>query len=783
MNRKKILLIMLGLILLAGLLVCGRFGAKFIRRTRQRQEAMLTYKKGEYESAERLLLRYVETDPEFEAGFVALADIYHEFGNMEMEAQMWQTASSLNPQNPEYRANMLTTAVKAASYPFLHGVLSRKVRANEPLSDQELYLYVISSFRSGYPMDGEDAYKKYLELDAEAFHRNDLGRMAEFMAVYGTMQDVDRADFLNEAMQSEDPVIRFEAIYFAVRRCMEQRDDEHPNDEEIERLLKQAADVNPFAGTALLADFYFSKYRFADTIEVLKPYLKTIDDVSLYLQYAESCAFTGRTDELKSLEKKLREKTGILPLVADYCNILIPYLEKDEEKLAANVRKNGKRIDSPLSRFIRLRVAMANHSFTEILALAQEIFTMPPFYDLHNRALFICLDYIAEEMKKPENREDPSRMAELAKVISFYLHGNRMLTEIVLMDQYKRGLAKEDYLLAALDYFPDDAMLLRITATFLILRGKAEQALPLIEQMLNAEKAANRKPDLRILSLYVLAMDQAGRQDDVAEVFRELLEQTGFDSKLLGQYFQFCVSNSRTEDLESMADELDAGKDEKTKRFGRFFRAAAWILADDGSKADEALDLLVPTPTDEPEFAFYAANSLCGHDRFDEAETLYRAISETYRHPSLVYVNLSILYHARGEDQKALDAAKKAFELEKESMLPAFIYAKRLSEAKRYEEAVEILNFPRHAVEYREDIVELWRDCMHHVIENSFADRKILLAENQCRHLLMIDPDDEFGKENMERIHEILFPQKKASGDENGEAGQDRDTPPQSARQ
>ena len=778
MNRKKILLVMLGLGLLAGLLACGVFGAKYMRRNRQRQDAMAAYKNGEYALAERLLLQYVQKDPDYEAGFVALAGIYHEFGNIEMEAQMWQTASSLNPQNREYRANMLNTSVKSASYAFLHGILSRKARANELLSDQELYLYMISSFRSGYPVDGEDAYQKYTDLDPEAFHKDDLGRMAEFMAIYGTLLDVERIDYLNEAMQSEDPVIRFEALYFAIRRCMEQRNDDGlPNEEEMERLLKQAAEVNHFAGSPLLADFYFSKYRFAETIDILEPYLKTIDDIDLYLQYAESCAFTGKTGELRALGKKLREKPGFLPIIADYCDILIAYLENDEEKLASNVRKHGKRIDSPLSRFIRLRVAMANHSFTEILTLAQEIFTKPPFFDLHNRALFICLDYISEEMKKPENQKDPSQMAELAKVLSIYLHGNRLLTEIILMDQYKRDLVKEDYLIAALDYFPDDTLLLRITATFLIMRGKAEEALPLIEQMLNAEKAANRKPDRRIQALFVLALDLLGRQDDVSEAFREMLEQTDFDPELLGQYFQFCLNNGRTADLVSMADKLEAGKDGKTERFAVFFRAAALLLTEDELKVREALDLLVSTPSDDPEFTFYAANCLCKYNRLDEAEKKYMAISETYRNPSLVYVNLSIIYHARGEDQKAMDAAKKAFELEKESLLPAFIYSKRLYEAERYEEAVNTLNFPRHAVEYRGDIIELWCDCMHHVIEKSLADRKILLAENQCRHLLMIDPDDKFGKETMERIREILFPQKKDASDENGENGQYQDTP------
>ena len=142
--------------------------------------------------------------------------------------------------------------------------------------------------------------------------------------------------------------------------------------------------------------------------------------------------------------------------MADYCEILIAYLENDEKKLAANVRKFGTHINTPLLRFIRLRVAIENKSFFEIRTLAQEIFSSPPFHDLQNRALFICLDYICEEMKKPENQKDPSQMADMAKILSGYLYGNKLLTELILMDQYKRKTVKEEYLLTAHDYFPDD---------------------------------------------------------------------------------------------------------------------------------------------------------------------------------------------------------------------------------------------------------------------------------------------------------------------------------------
>ncbi len=765
MNRKIIALIVLGFVLIASLLACGYFGVKTVRRTRLRRAAMTAYENKDYLLAERLLNDYTRQDPNAEAEFVALANIYHEFGNAGMEAQMWQTASSLNPLSKEYYENMLTSAVRAASYPLLHGILGRKVRGNEELNDQELYLFVISSYRAGYQKDGDDAYQKAVKADPEAFHKSELGQLAEFMANYPNLSEGERDAFLDQAMKSEDPVIRFEALYIAIRRLEQRNGDEA----EYERMLKQLAEINYFAGTPLLADYYFSKYRFSDALSVAEPYLKTIDDINLYLIYAESCVFEGKLDELKALGKKLRRKTGPLPVLADYTEILIAFLENNKEKLAAAVRKSGKLVDSPLARFTRLRVALANKSANEIRTVAQEIFSAAPFHDIHNRALVVCLDYISEEMQKPENQKDPSQMADLAKILSGYLQGNPMLTEIILVDQYKKGLVKEDDLMAALDQFPNDALLQRITAEYLILNGKAEQALDILDRILAAMEEAKQEPDRGILILQMLALDQTGRYDEAKVIFQKLLEQSEFDLELLAQYFKFCEKNKRTADLAAMADKLDTVKDGKLEHYGKFFRAAALLATEDESENKEALELLVSTPTGDPEFTFYAANCLCKYDWLDEAEKKYKAIMKTYRSPSLLYINLSIIYHAKGDEQKALEAAKEAFDLEKNSMLPAFIYAQRLSEAKRYEEAVDALKFPRHAVNYREDIVALWIDCMKHVIEKSMSDRKYLQAEEQCKHLLIIAPDDEFGKEHLEKVREILRPKKDETQNGDGD--------------
>ena len=412
------------------------------------------------------------------------------------------------------------------------------------------------------------------------------------------------------------------------------------------------------------------------------------------------------------------------------------------------------------SRFILLRVAVASDTFGEVRTVAKDIFSSEPFYDLHIRSLLLCLDCIVKEMQKPDKRKDMSQITDMARILSQYLHGNRMLTDIILADQYQKDLVKESGLMAALEEFPDDALLQRIAADYLIRKGKAERAISVLKPALAVTEEMDSESARGVLFLYMLALDSTEQRDEAAAVFRELVERSEYDPDMLNRYFQYCVKNTREEDLTSMADTLDTVQDGKLESYGKFFRAAALLAKNEPSVEKEALDLLASTPVVDPDFTFYAANRLCEHDRLDEAEERYDAIRETYRIPSLILVDLSVVYHAKGEDGKALDAAKAAFNMDKTSMLPAFIYAKRLSEAERYQEAVDVLKFPRYAVNYRKDIVELWIDCMRHVIEQSIEDRRFLRAEEQCKHLLMNAPDDEYGKETLEKVRNLLFPEQ-----------------------
>ena len=758
MTRKKIAILILGLILFACLLACGYFGAKTVRRTYQRRTAMAAYEKKDYEEAERLLLAYVMKDSNSEPEYAALANIYHEFGNIGMEAEMWQMASSLNPLKSEYHENMLNAAQASANYSLLYSIIGRKAIIDEKFDDRELFLYLIAACRTGHQKEAEDLHKKYHDKDASIFQKSELGRLAEFMVTYTSVPDAKRSDFLEQMLKSEDPSIRFEALYSTIRLQLSRIAKGGAEDAgtTIEDLMKQLAAINYYAGTPVLADYYFTLSRFGDVTKVLTPYLKTIDNMTMYLMFLECCTLEGRLDILKETVERFHKKGIRFKVLADYCGILISYLEKDKVTLAERVRKSGKTISSPLALFIRLQVALDAKSYNEIHAAATEFFASPPLGNLRNQAVMACVDYITEQMQKRENQADLTQMAALSQILAPHVESSRLLTTIILADQHKKGLVKEADLLEALAQYPESFLLTQTAAEYMILNGKAEQALPLIERLQNAEEEDDdNETNNSALFLKTLALDQLGRTDEAAEVFQKLIEHSQFDTGLLTRYFQFCVAAKREKDLNAMADKLDTAQDGKLKQYSVFFRAAALLLTEDEGKRNDALKKLAATSNDNPDFAFYAATRLSEFDWLDDAEKKYKALLGTYSNPLLIYANLSEIYKAKGDSEKAIEAAKEGFE-KTHSQLSAFVYAKRLSDAKCFEEAVDILNFPRRAVNYREDVVALWADCMHHVIENSIAGERYMHAEEQCKHLLIIAPDDAFGKENLEKVQKII---------------------------
>ena len=212
--------------------------------------------------------------------------------------------------------------------------------------------------------------------------------------------------------------------------------------------------------------------------------------------------------------------------------------------------------------------------------------------------------------------------------------------------------------------------------------------------------------------------------------------------------------------------DLSTSESPDLKALAPFFRAEELLLRE---KKNEALSLLETAKTDHPDFAFRAANLFSQYDLLDQALSCYLTLAGKHPDKQMVFANIAEVYLAKGMKAEALSSAKQAWEANRDGRIGQFVYAKMLAENGQYQDAEKVLKIPNRKVELPDEIKKLWTDIMHHAIENSIAGERYMQAEEQCKHLLTIAPDDEFGKEKLKKVRELL--KTKKDENQNGDAG------------
>ena len=303
MKKTKLILVivLVSVILLACLGALGYFGIKTMRRSHLRMEAREAFASEDWKKAEKLLTEYVGLDPDSEEDFVRLAQVYRHFGNTGEEMHCWYKASSLNPLKPEYWDDYATCAMNARFFDHFYTSLSRKLILNAEVTRKDKIRYLISAVMTNRPRDAKKLYEDMLKADPEVFRVDDLGRLAEYVVTYDRLSDAERSNCIDEGIQSEDPFVRLESILYRATTLESSGENVETVMRQKETLLKQAIELNRFAATPFLVDFYYSHRAYGAVIEVAEPYLADIENLLLSVLYAESCVYSGHSEKLPPL--------------------------------------------------------------------------------------------------------------------------------------------------------------------------------------------------------------------------------------------------------------------------------------------------------------------------------------------------------------------------------------------------------------------------------------------------------------------------------------------------
>ena len=737
MKKTKIILVVIlgSVVLFACLGFLGYFGVKTMRRNHLRAEAREAFAAEEWKTAGKLLQAYVAQDPDSEEDIVRLAQVYRHFGNAEEEMRCWSRANVLNPLKPEYWDNYTESAQRARAFQHLYASLIYKINSHAKLAPIDQMRYLICAFITNRVKEATQYYQRMLKADPTAFQQDDLGRFAEFLMTYDDLAPGERTRFIERGTKSDDPFVRQESVMLSLADLVSSGSDAASIDEQMETMLKQMAELNRFVGVPLLANFYFTHQRFDSVIEIAEPYLADIDDLLVSVFYAESCVYGAQPEKLKPLIEHFRSIGQKYRMQTAYFEALYDF-SRDDDDFARHLMEVGSAAQTSLANLMNLQVALNNDNVEKIASLLETIMTSPPFCDLRERSRTAVRHYLGTKIREnPDLAGDP-RFIKIARLVSDGKNDDPFLMRISISDQRDRNVLTRQILQENFAVFPQDPFLLEVAAEFELFNGNPEKCLEYVERFYD------QKREERLITfdlLHMLALELTGQVEEATKEFTALVDHTEMDREILYRYLKFCIDHERKEELSKMADRLDASEKPDLKSLAPFFRAETLLLQ---GKKDEALSLLKTAKTDNPDFAFRAANLFSTYDVRDEALSRYLALLDDYPDKRLVLANIAEIYLAKEKKAEALSYAKKAWEADQEALIGQYVYAKMLVAVGRYQDAEKVLTIPNRQVELPDTIKDVWTDIMTHCVQEDVEKGAYSRALDRAKHYLVIFPDD-----------------------------------------
>ena len=760
LTPKRILILAGFLLIMLGCVgACFFFLVKDIDRSVECAKAIALYESGDFATAKDKLIAVVNRDPHKESALAALADIYHHYGDWGNETFFRQRLARLNPMKKEYFDAYLDSAMRARNFNTIYSLLNLQVLDNADMDPETGALFLISALHSDHIANGKSFYHSMLGHDPEFFSKTERGRFAEVLLKAERMDPLE-AELLFAGLDDvKDPSVRFEILNMRAYLLSKIPSGEY--DDKIDAMLKEAAELNNFAGAPILANRHFVKGRFQEAMDICTEYLKTRVNTIMPIIYGESCVLSGQPELVAEMKNRIRPLGGRQSLIiASYLEALEAFSDGDLTKAKACLQASGGSIETPLSALMQLFIAIQNRSSTEIRFILNRIMIRPPFMDFQQRARSAALQYLLSEVGG-DARPDPRQITEyaaIAELIQLPSDDNSFLQRIILLDRYKRNILNEDDLEATLAKFPGDPVLLQIAAEYYLLRHQPQRTMQYIERASGTDRG-----DMAVL--HMLALDQLSRVDEAEAEFRSIVERDPDNGDLLYYYYAYCSDHGILDSMRELAKRIEGlPADSVLREFLPFVRAE--IMYADGRK-DEALDVFEKTRTSRPDLIARAGDFLAAGGRPDAAIKRYLSITTNAPDKVQLHLKLSKLYRDKNDLKSAMAHAKSAWQEDRDDREARFVYGGYLFDDKQYAEAVNVLKFPQYRAPLPDDMVELWGKAMREQIAADFTAGRLTPAMEGAKHLLIYFPNDEKAKAIIQQIETIRQNEKKRTSSRN----------------
>lgn len=721
---KALLLVLVLLIAAGSSTIFVYYLVRAHQRTMRFQKALKQLEAGNIPFAKRLLSISINEDPNNELAFVKMAELITKEGRWSNAAQLWRRAAILNPLKAEYRQAEIDALLHGRLYNELLTALEQEAKDTK-LSPQQNTYQAYANYKLDRVLIAEEIF---LSITDRETLLTPMARLLEVVLNIKKNSDAVRLRQLTELTESEDPVVAFEALDHLARQFMLDKQSEA-----AENTLIRARNLNPECGMPILGQFYFFNNNFDAAIPIFQEILDNGTDPVIAVMLGEALASQNRLDEIRKLSDQYRVGNKTILQVGIYLDALHAFGRQDFEALCDNVKRIKGVYKTPVALLMSLHAAVyerdvngirqvvdsirATRNADVLLEQAQGIVTplIKTFFDAQN---FIAAANLADLFQNPNNP-------------------NLFLARVSLAGNFDQKLLRRRDIQAALQAFPDDPVVLRIAAELAMQNRQFDEALTHIERNL---RNGNTTEPIRLQ--YILALQNTGQTDRAISQYQELLKDNPDNRAMTYNYFAFCVSNNRKNELQALLADTKQRPQPEQRYLAPYIEAELALLNNDVATMVAILKKAISEQAlgtdkrEDVELIYRVAYLLALMDETQPAIELYERIADVYPIPIMIQLNLAELYASIGEYEKALELAQAAWQSNGSLLAVQECLGLRLVETKHYARAVQLLGLPVDSKKGTPRALEAWRFAMEELIKDAFSAKKYLDCLNLGQQLL-----------------------------------------------
>ncbi|MGI6354485.1 MAG: tetratricopeptide repeat protein [Lentisphaerae bacterium] len=728
---RRIALIVAILALIACVAAIGVALARNLRNASRIQEAFkLADSETNDELALKLLSACIKNDPNQEEAYVKIARIYERMGEWNKAAATWQYAISLNATQTDYVNARLLALFRGQDYVALATALDA-MRQNKTLTPPQAVLHALALCKTGRIGVARELLVTITDQEALA---SSTGKL---LTVYVNARNTPRKDViaaLTEFTKDPEPAIAFDAMDVLAGAALAGGDFE-----QAEKWLTEACALLPETGRIRLGNFYFQRQDFDRALPLYLEVLERDINPDIATRVGDIYASRNDRDALQELYKKYRLGNKAIVLAGYYLEALIAFLDHEDAKLADALKRLNNVYNTPVAILMTLYSGLKQDQVAEVtkaLSLIQANY--PGNNTIQKRAMDMVMPYIATLA----NNQRLQEAAQLAVIIRDEKNSPLLLEQIVLTDKLGRGILTGNEVSAALSRFPEDQQILYIAAAFALSQGDYAAARKHAQTNLRLDDTK-----IPIQLIYLFALGGLDEKDDLAAAFKQFRTKAPDDPNLARAYLIYCTRHQKIDELKALRKEADSKTTPDFQAIAQYVEAElAWQRKDLPAMTTALKKAIALKPVNvrdfvEVEIAYRAAYLLATADAIEPAIQLYETIADYYSQKPLLLVNLSELYAANNQPEKAANAALNARQLMPTWPTASECYGVRLLETKDYARAVETLTPLLRQPERSARVFDSWTKAMEGLIRNQFDAGQLELCLASCATLAKETPN------------------------------------------